>query len=255
MNKLPKKSMTKLKIIIITIFVIMGLSLLLYKLELFTKKAGKQTNLATSVEKEPSIPLSYHIEDVSYYGEKKWCWGSSALMLLMNMDFSEEKIQNARTIIKSKGLGGPPDMFIGFKEFDLLDNLRIAYSTNYVKRYSDFYNTFLINPKEQTILFNNKDEAFEYLKKLISSDTIVMIVVHYGNHFVIATGYDENYIYTNDPGWDNGYDYKIDSDPNLKQRRIPVDYFLDEWSISGQEKEIGGKIGFPGDYGIIWFVE
>ena len=176
-------------------------------------------------------------------------------MLLMNMGFSEEKAQNAKDIIKSKGHGGPPDMFIGFNEYDLLDNVRVAYSKDYVKRYADFYNTLLINPKKQTILFNNQDEAFEYLKKLISSDTIVIIVVHYGNHFVIATGYDENYIYTNDPGWDNGYDYKIDSDPNLKQRRIPVDYFLDEWSISGQEKEIGDKIGFPGDYGIIWLVE
>jgi len=39
MNKLPKKSMTKLKILIITVPIIIGLSLLLYKLELFTKKA------------------------------------------------------------------------------------------------------------------------------------------------------------------------------------------------------------------------
>ena len=44
MNKLPKKSMSKLKIIIITIVIIVGLSFLLYKLELFTKKAGKKTN-------------------------------------------------------------------------------------------------------------------------------------------------------------------------------------------------------------------
>ena len=107
----------------------------------------------------------------------------------------------------------------------------------------------------QTILFDSRGVAFNCLKKLISQDVLVMIIVHSGNHFVIATGYGEDYIYTNDSGWDNGYDYKIDGDPDLKQRRIGLDDFLNEWSIAGQEKEIGGKIGFPGNYGMIWLVE
>jgi len=144
----------------------------------------------------------------------------------------------------------------GAKRAGLLDNVRLAYSKDYVKKYADFYNNqLLVDPQKQTVLFNNQEVAFNYLKKLISQDVLVMIVVHNGNHFVIATGYDKNYIYTNDPGWDNGYDYKIDGDPGLKQRRIALDDFLNEWSVSGQEKEISGKIGFPGDYGMIWLAE
>ncbi|HUV47032.1 MAG TPA: C39 family peptidase [Candidatus Bathyarchaeia archaeon] len=251
--------MSKLKIFVV-IFVVVGLSLGIYKSDLISKaakeEAGKKTGTFISENEKFSAPSSYHMENVPYYGEKNWCWGSSALMLLMGAGLTEEKIQNARAVIKNEGRGGPPDMFIGFQEYDLVDNVRIAYSKDYVEKYADFYNNqLLVNPGKQTILFDNQNEAFNYLKSLISSDVLVMIVVHNGNHFVIATGYDEDYIYTNDPGWDNGYDYKIDSGPDLEQRRIAMDDFLKEWSISGQEEEIGGKIGFPGDYGIIWLAE
>jgi len=251
--------MSKLKSVVI-ILVVVGLAFGAYKSDLIFKVAkeetGKKIGASISGDEKFLFPSAYHIKSAPYYGEKNWCWGSSALMLLMNTGFTEEEIQNARAVIKNEGRGGPPDMFIGFQEYGLVDNVRIAYSKNYVEEYADFYNSqLLVNPAEQTILFDNQDGAFNYLKSLISSDVLVMIVVHNGNHFVIATGYDENYIYTNDPGWDNGYDYKVDSAPDLKQRRIAIDDFLKEWSISGQEEEIGGKIGFPGDYGIIWLAE
>jgi len=251
--------MSKLKIFI-AIFVVIALGFGFYKSGLISKIAkkdtGKKIGTLISGDKKFSFPSTYHIKSVPYYGEKNWCWGSSALMLLMDAGLTDEEIQNARAVIKNEGRGGPPDMFIGFQEYGLVDNVRIAYSKNYVEEYADFYNSqLLVNPAEQTILFDDQDGAFNYLKSLISSDVLVMIVVHNGNHFVIATGYDEDYIYTNDPGWDNGYDYKIDSGPDLKQRRIAIDDFLKEWSISGQEEEIGGKIGFPGDYGMIWLVE
>ena len=246
--------MSKLKIIIIVVVIVLGLGYGLYRSGLIGKKVKLEENIITSIEERSSLPLSYHIKDVPYYGEKSWCWGSSALMLLMNAGLKEEEIQNARTAIKTEGRGGPPDMFIGFRKYDFIDNIRIAYSKDFVKKYADFYNNQLLtNPSEQTIIFDNREVAFNYLKKLISQDVLVMIVVHNGNHFVIATGYDKDYIYTNDPGWDNGYDYKIDGDPDLKQRRIAIGDFWNEWSIAGQEEEIGGEIGFPGNYGMIWF--
>ena len=241
--------MSKLKTAIIVLAII-GLGFGIYKAGLLPQETKKETG------KNFSAPLTYHIKNAPYYGEKKWCWGSSALMLLMDAGFSQEQVQNAKAAIKDQGRGGPPDMFIGFRQYGLVGNVRIAYSKDYVKEYANFYdNQLLVNPEEQTILFNNQNEAFSYLKILISSDVLVMIVVHNGNHFVIATGYDEDYVYTNDPGWDNGYDYKIDSAPELKQRRIAIDDFLKEWSISAQEEEIKGMIGFPGDYGMIWLVE
>ena len=247
--------MSKLKIVIIAV-IVLGLGYGFYRSGLIGEKTKPGANIITSVEEQSSLPLSYHIKNAPYYGEKKWCWGSSALMLLMDAGLNEKEVQNARTAIKNEGRGGPPDMFIGFREANLINNVRIAYSKNFVKKYADFYNRqLLVNPQEQTILFDNQEVAFDYLKRLISQNTSVMIVVHNGNHFVIATGYDQNYIYTNDPGWDNGYDYKIDSDPDLKQRRINISDFFNEWGIAGQEKEIDGKIGFPGNYGIIWLEE
>ncbi len=251
--------MSKLKIFVV-IFVVAGLSFAIYRSGFFSKVTKKETgkNIGTFISEDEklSVPSVYHINNPPYYGEENWCWGSSALMLLMERGLTEEEIQHARTVIKQEGRGGPPDMFIAFREYELTDNVRIAYSKDYVKKYADFYNNqLLVNPAEQTILFDNQNEAFDYLKSLISSDMLVMIVVHNGNHFVIATGYDDDYVYTNDSGWDNGYEYKIDADPDLKQRRIALDDFLKEWSISGQEEEIEGMIGFPGDYGIIWLAE
>lgn len=254
-----KKNIFRFGIIIVIVIVVssIGLGYWAYHSGLIFEKVDKSgLDIPLIVDKELPLPPTYHIENVPYYGEKNWCWGSSALMLLMDAGFSDKEIQNARNAIKTKGKGGPPDMFIGFGEYDLVDNVRLAYSKDYVKEYADFYNTeLLISPEKQTILFNNQNDAFEYLKRLISSNVLVMIVVHNGNHFVIATGYDEDYIYTNDPGWDNGYDYKIDAALNLEQRRILLEDFLEEWSISGQEKEISGKIGFPGNYGMIWLVK
>lgn len=208
-------------------------------------------NLQEEIPEEEikEIPSSYHIQDVPIYQENNFCYGASAMMLAKYAGLTEQEVQEFKTAIKS-GKGGPPDMFNGFRELDMIDKVRIGYSKNYVKEYANFYNSqVLTNPKEQTTLFENKNEAFENLKQLISSNTPVIILIHSGNHYVVATGYNEKYVYTNDPGYDDGYTYKIDSDPNLKQRRIATNDFLAEWTIKSFE---GGGIGFPGDYGMIW---
>lgn len=98
----------KKKIIFVTlILIVIGLGFAIYKSGLISKTAKKDTEKNT-------VPSAYHIENVPYYGEKKWCWGSSALMLLMERGLTEGEIQNARAVIKNEGLGGPPDMFIAF---------------------------------------------------------------------------------------------------------------------------------------------
>lgn len=252
--------MSKLKITLIILVVVAVLGFGAYQSDPISRgiKRGDGEKVGTFISEDEkfSAPSVYHIKNAPYYGVRDWCWGSSAMMLLMDIGFTDEEIQNARAVIENKGRGGPPDMFIAFHKYNLVDNVRIAYSKEYVEKYANFYNRQLLtHPEKQTLLFDNQDVAFNYLKTLISSDTPVIMVVRNGNHFVVATGYDDNYVYTNDPGWDPGYDYKIDSDPDLKQRRIPIETFLEEWNVAGQEKEIGGKIGFPGDYGIIWLAE
>ena len=207
--------------------------------------------VAKESEEETPKPIlaSYQIKDVPYYMELGFCYGGSAMMILMYNGFTEEQAQEYRTIVKTYP-GGPPDIFSGFMEVGVLEEIKVGYSKNYNKEYADFYNGFL--DPEQTILFDKSEEAFEKLKKLISADVPVILVVHNGNHYVVAVGYDNEYIYTNDPGLDNAWNYKIDGGADLKQRRIPINSFFDEWSISGQEKEIQGNIGFPGDQGMIW---
>lgn len=200
------------------------------------------------------VPPSYHIKDVPYVGERNFCYGASSMMLMRYIGFSEADAQNYRTVVKT-GPGGPPDIFIGFMKFNLSGRVHIGYSKNFVEEYGRVYDTFLQNADEQKILFDSRAQALDYLKRLVSSDVPVMVIIHYGNHYAVVTGYDADYIYTNDPGLDSGYEYKIDADPNLEQRRLRMGDFLDEWSISQQEKSTGGHLGFPGDQGIIWLVK
>lgn len=201
------------------------------------------------VEKPKEIPLSYHIKNVPYYGEKNFCYGASAMMLVKYAGLTEQKVQEFRTAVKS-GPGGPPDIFQGFQKFNLINKVYIGYSKNYVKKDADFYNQLLINSKEQVMIFNDKNEALEQLKKLVASDILVMIIGHYGNHYLVATGYDKDYIYINDPGLDTGYTYKDGS--FSEKSKMSISHFLEQWTISKFE---GGGVGFPGDYGMIWFGE
>jgi len=199
------------------------------------------------------IPLSYHIKNPPYYREDGFCWGASAIMLMIDYGLPENEVQNTRTVLKS-GLGGTPDMFLGFGDFGVMDKIRIAYSKDYIKEFADFYNQqVLATPEEQIILLDDQVDALNYLKKLVSSDILVIADIHYGNHFVVITGYDENYIYINDPGYDNGYEYEGGS--YGEHAKLSINQFLKEWGISRQEKtlaEMEGAIGWPGDYGMIW---
>lgn len=244
--------MSKLKIFFV-ILATVGLGFGIYQSGLISRTAKTEIDRQTVSAPVPSV---YYIEDAPFYGEKNWCWGSSALMLLMKRDFSEEKIQEARNIIKTQGRGGPPDMFIAFQKYGLADNVRIAYSKNYLKEYADFYNRqLLVDPKEQVILLDGQDEALNKLKELISTDHLVMIVGHHGNHYMIATGYDENYIYLNDPGADDVFLQKVDyQDEYQEQTKMLIANFFEQWTVSGFEG--GGRgVGFPGDYGMIWLAE
>lgn len=245
--------MSKLKTILIFV-VAVGLFFGIYKSGLiFEKKSKEKVDTFVSQDRESSVPSTYHIENPPYYREDGFCWGASAIMLMMDEGFSGDEIQVFRTISKS-GPGGPPDMFRGFVEFELIDRIRIAYSKDYNKQFADFYNQqILVKPEKQTVLLDSQTDALNKLKELISSDVLVMIIGHHGNHYMIVTGYDENYIYLNDPGVDDVFLQKVDyQDEYQEKTKMLKDNFLKQWTISGFE---GGGIGFPGDYGMIWLSE
>jgi len=199
------------------------------------------------------VPPFYHIKNSPYYREDGFCWGASAIMLMMDYGLSKNEIQEFRNILKS-GPGGPPDMFRGFREFGVLDKVRIAYSRNYNKQFADFYNRqLLVNPEEQVIILADENEALEKLKELISSDILVMIIGHHGNHYMIVTGYDKDYIYINDPGKDDVFLERVDYQTKYEEKiKMLTNNFFEQWNISNFE---GGGVGFPGNYGMIWLAK
>ncbi len=207
----------------------------------------------TEEAEEKAVPVEYQIENSPYYREDGFCWGASAIMLMMHEGFMGEEIQEFRRVLKS-GQGGPPDMFKGFSEFGVLNKVHIGYSKDYVKEYADFYNMRLLaNPREQVVLFEDENQALEKLKKLVSLDILPIVVGHNGNHYMVVTGYDENYVYFNDPGIDAPFAYQDHGQQRYEEKgKMQTQLFIKQWNISGFE---GGGVGFPGDYGMIWFGE
>jgi len=242
--------MKKVYIIIIVVIVvaIAGVIYWFFRPQILEdSKGNKEQYNYLKTSEEVTYPVSYHIENPPYYSEKNWCWGSCAMMLMMDYGLTEQELQELKTVLKS-GRGGPPDIFMGFQAFGVNKKARIAYLKDYVKENADFYNEqLLVNPQDQTIILDNQKEALNLCKKLVSQDTLVMVLIHYGNHYVIVTGYDEGSIYIYDPGFDDGYDYKGGS--FNEKTKMAEDSFLGEWNIKHFE---GGGVGFPGDCGMIW---
>lgn len=235
--------MKKIILILILIAVIAAGGFGAWKILIQKEKGGKgdvAPSPSPSLTQEPpeEIPLAHQIQNVPYYSEKNFCYGASAMMILGYYGFSEEEVQNYRNIVKTKGKGGPPDAFLGFEEYDLVDNVHIAYSQNYNSRDAQFYDRFLKNADQQKIIFADQEQALKKLKELVSQNILVITLIQQGNHYVVVTGYDEGYIYINDP------------DPDFKQRKMALADFLAEWR--DYKQDVGGNIGFPGEYGMIW---
>ncbi len=103
--------------------------------------------------------------------------------------------------------------------------------------------------------FSNEEEAFLYLKSIISSGQPPLVHLdlyyvtedlakysqywadfkkgHY-SHFVTVTGYDEEYIYINDP-----------IEPNLTAKNVPIpkSSFLDAWENGARPEIEGARLG------------
>ena len=102
--------------------------------------------------------------------------------------------------------------------------------------------------------FSNKEEAARYLKSIISSGKPVMVHLDlyyvtddfakispswawekfHGSHFMTVTGYDENYVYINDP-----------TDSDLAIKNMPTSYknFLEAWENGANPQVMGHKLG------------
>jgi len=102
--------------------------------------------------------------------------------------------------------------------------------------------------------FSNKEEATRYLKSIISSDKPVLVHLDlyyvtddfakvspswawekfHASHFMTVTGYDENYIYINDP---------TDSDLAIKNMPASHKNFLEAWENGANPQVKGHQLG------------
>jgi len=185
------------------------------------------------------LPSTYQIADVPYYAWKNFCYAGSVMMVLRFNGLSDNQVQGFKQILQTKGRGGPPDTFIGLRSLELLNKVHLAYSKNYNQQFERFYQQEFGVPGSQIDYLAGTDEALAYLKRLVSSNIPVIALIQKGNHYVVVTGYDGNYIYISDP------------DPDYGQRKIAIADFLNEWQEYRQDLK-GDQIGFPGEYGMIW---
>lgn len=107
----------------------------------------------------------------------------------------------------------------------------------------------------ETKSFNSQNEALNYLKYVIASNTPVVVHLnlyyikddldkvsklwserphrHY-SHFMVVTGYDGGHVYLNDPG---------EPETSLASESIILDHFLEAWAKGADEAVEGARLG------------
>jgi len=138
------------------------------------------------------------------------------------------------------------------------ENLGYNFGLGLLSRGKDSITNSQFNFKESAKefkCFSNKEESIHYLKNIISSDKPVLVHLDlyyvaddfakispnwaslekiHASHFMIVTGYDENYVYLNDP-----------TEPDLAIKNMPISHknFLEAWENGANRKVKGHKLG------------
>lgn len=243
MNLKQKGNAALIAVIVILVLLIIGAGIYYFvkksqKSEVSTTPASSPTVTATT----KTTLVEYQIKDVPYYAEAGFCYGASTMMVLEYKGLTKDQVEEYKSAVK-KGKGGPPDMFIGLENLGLKKYVYMAYSKDYNQEFAKSYNSFVNDATKQVKTFASQDEALKKLKELISQDNPAIVIIDDGNHYVVAIGYDKDYIYVNDP----------DPDKGGKDKKIQINNFLEQWNIKSQSETTGDKMGYPGNYGTIWF--
>ncbi len=223
--------------------VIIGITIYLNSPETKKSLLPADSTSQTSTEGQETPP-TYHIDNVPYYSEltgniEGFCYGYSSMMLLEHYGFTKDEVKSFRDFIQEQGRGGPPDAFMGFEKLGLRDKVHIGYSSDYSADFAQVYKTFVNNKNNQIHIFDSQETASQKLKELISSDIPTIVLINNGTDYDVAIGYDNDYVYLNDPH-DKGGAYV----------KISWDKFLVEWN--SEEAGAPGEIAFPGNWGMIW---
>ncbi len=172
-----------------------------------------------------------HMIDVQFSNTTDVSYKSSLVMLLNHMNMGEWVTDEILS-----GVNVPSDMFAAFETYGLSDDVMIGYASGYSNERAAYYDTFLVDPDSQVVVFGDQGEAFEYLKVTISSDKPAMAILDNGVHYVVVTGYDEDNVYVNDPA--------------VGKASMVNTEFLASWSTDGSYSY---DTPFPGRFGLIWF--
>ena len=188
--------------------------------------------------------------------------GAFAMLALFDdpdLDFTEVVAYSgigvtAKNIVPGRSLSND---FQGNSIMTGAENLGYDFELGLLSRGKDSIANSQFNFKESAKefkCFSNKKEAAHYLKSIISSGKPVLVHLDlyyvtddfakispnwawekfHASHFMTVTGYDENYVYINDP---------TDSDLDIKNMPASYENFLEAWENGANPRMKGHKLG------------
>lgn len=237
------------------------------------KECGAEEKLSLE-EKEKVIPQAYQLnvprvftgevlkEKETEEGPGLCYLGAFAMLALFDdpdLDFTEIIAYSgigvtAKNVVPRRGLSND---FEGNSIITAAENLGYNFGLGLLSRGKDSITNSQFNFKESAKefkCFSNKEEAAHYLKSIISSDKPVLVHLDlyyvtddfakispswarekfHASHFMTVTGYDENYVYINDP---------TDSDLAIKNMPASYENFLEAWENGANPRMEGHKLG------------
>jgi len=217
-----------------------GIVILLTNLQ---SKAPSSPSLSLTNQLSPTrkAPSSYKIEGVSYaYGNTGCCYcaGMTAMMAFRGM--GKQTVENYWQDIKASNYEKDPIIFIRLlPKYGLSEKFHVAWlNPNKEKpRFATLWKKHLANYQKQVHYLNTEEEAFNFLKQLISQNIPVMVAYEEppNDTFHLIYGYDENLVY-----------YWALPGKTINE---PIAKFLKGWRLDQEEFPYPN---FPGHYTMMW---
>ncbi|MFZ5365869.1 MAG: hypothetical protein ACOZBZ_01110 [Patescibacteria group bacterium] len=187
------------------------------------------------------IPLSYKIENIPYtYGFTDCCYCAGMTAMMGYLGMSKEQVENYWQDIKATNYEKDPMISIRLlPKYGLSDKFHVAWLNpqGHEPEFKMLWQRYLANYQKQVHFLKSEDEAFSFLKQLISQNIPVMVAYEEPpkDTFHLAHGYDEKDVYYwTLPG---------------KATNEPIAKFLKGWKLDQEEFPYPN---YPGHYTMMW---
>lgn len=192
----------------------------------------------------------YECKETSEWGlwgfmEVDKSYAAGAMTLLGSWGASEGDVQCYWDWIKEEGQGEPLDFIATLKEFGYTPWIYLGHLTNCEEEFAGIYDGYLLDPSEQVKSFENKEEAFEYLRKLIALNVPVMTVIEGDTKLQEDEARDNDYIVV------IGYTNSEISYYTLLgvETSVTKEVFFRSWELQGED---GEYLEVPGSCSVIF---